>query len=451
MIAALGAEELNPYVTARTQFDRATPFVEELDGWRGIAEWLFTPAQVVKVNFPAVLDDGYVHVFTGYRVLHSNVLGPGKGGMRLHPSVAEGEVTALAAWMTWKCALLDVPFGGGKGGVECDPTSLSEAERRRIMRRFITALGDNIGPHTDIPAPDLYTDENTMAVVYDTYAMMHPGQNNLPVVTGKPLNLGGSAGRSQATAQGVLFATAHFLAVGGMPGLSDLNGLDVAIQGFGNAGRNAAVLFNAAGANIVAVSDTRGGIYEAGGLDVAAVEAHKDATGSVVGVTGTVELGAREVLAVPCDILIPAAMENQITSENAAAVQARLIVEAANGPVTPYADDILRERGITVLPDILANAGGVVVSFFEWVQNLDNQRWEDHKIHDSLRVKMERAVEQLITKRAALVQHLDSYRNAWEPAVPEGGDIPVPDLRVAAYSIALDRLRQAVQQRGVWP
>ncbi|MDH3425909.1 MAG: Glu/Leu/Phe/Val dehydrogenase, partial [Acidimicrobiia bacterium] len=317
-------EDLNLFHIARQQFDAAVPFTENLNGWKGIAEWLFRPEKTVRVTLPVKMDDGYVHVFTGYRVLHDSIRGPGKGGFRFHPDVDEDEIKALATWMSWKCALLEIPFGGAKGGVQCDPQTLSQAEKERITRRYISALGDEIGPHTDVPAPDLYTDAQTMAWVFDTYSMMHPGENNLGVVTGKPLDIGGSEGRAAATAQGLVFAVEHFLEIGGMPGITQVNGLDVAIQGFGNAGRNAARILHDAGAKVVAVSDTKGGIFEPNGLDIAGVEAHKDQTGSVIDMAGTKPLGPKEVLEVPCDLLIPAAMENQITAENAPRVQAKL-------------------------------------------------------------------------------------------------------------------------------
>ncbi len=444
-------EDLNLWHVARTQFERAAPFVDDLNGWRDIAEWLLAPERTVQVMLPVVMDDGFVHLFTGYRVLHSTILGPGKGGIRFHPSVDEDEVRALAAWMTWKCALADIPFGGAKGGVQCDPTAVSPGEKRRITRRFIAALNHDIGPHTDIPAPDLYTDEATMAIVYDTFAMMHPGANNLAAVTGKPLNLGGSPGRAAATAQGVVFATGHFLEVGGMPGVAGLAGTTVAIQGFGNAGRHAARLFRGAGASVVAVSDTHGGVYDPHGLDVTAVAAHKDATGSVVDLPGTKPLAPREVLEVPCTVLVPAAIESQITLENVDRVQAKLVVEAANGPVSPGADLRLAERKIATLPDILANAGGVIVSYYEWVQNLQNEQWEEHDVIARLRTKVHRAVEQVVTRAAAIRQGFDGYQEAWAAARPTEPPLPPPNLRTAAYSIALERLRHATLQRGVWP
>ena len=444
-------EDLNLFHIARERFGRAVPFTREPHRWRGIAEWLFRPERIIKVTLPVEMDDGYVHVFTGYRVLHSTIRGPGKGGIRFHPDVDEDEIKALAMWMTWKCALVDVPFGGAKGGVECDPHKLSPKEKRSLTRRFIAALGDNIGPHTDIPAPDLYTDEQTMAIVYDTYAMMHPGENNLPVVTGKPLDLGGSQGRSAATAQGLLYATEHLIEKGGVPGLTSLEGVETTVQGYGNAGRNAAHLFQEAGARVVAVSDSRGGIYSPDGLDLAKVDEHKDETGSVVDVSGTKPLGPKEILEVPCDILIPAAIESQITTKNAARINVRLISEAANGPTTPTADRVLAERGITVLPDILGSAGGAVVSYFEWVQNLYNQQWEKQEVLQKLRRKMQRATEHVITKHLQLRDGLDHYRKQWHALQPNAPELEPPDLRTAAEVVAIHRVRKTADQRGVWP
>jgi glutamate dehydrogenase/leucine dehydrogenase len=444
-------EDLNLHHIARAQFDRAVPFNPELRGWRGLAEWLFEPDRIVQVTLPVRMDDGFVHIFKGYRVLHSSVRGPGKGGVRFHPQAGPDEVMALATWMTWKCALLDIPFGGAKGGVVCDPHLLSEGEKERITRRFTSALGDMIGPHTDIPAPDLYTDAQTMAWMYDTYSMMHRGDANLPVVTGKPVELGGLAARAGATARGAFLATEHFLGIGGVPGLSSLEGATVAIQGFGNAGRHAAQFFRDAGAIIVGVSDSRGGAYAPGGLEPAAAAAHKDETGSVAGLAGTEAITPTGVLEVPCDILVPAAMETQITAENAARVQTRLVVEAANGPTTPAADGILFDRGVRVLPDILASAGGVVVSYFEWAQNIENQQWDEVEVTERLRNKMQRATEVVATRRAALVDGLDDYRRRWHEVMPHVPELPVPDLRTAATVVAIQRCRDATVQRGVWP
>ncbi|HEX9645204.1 MAG TPA: Glu/Leu/Phe/Val dehydrogenase [Acidimicrobiia bacterium] len=444
-------EDLDLSHIARRQFDRAAPFVHPLKGWRGMAEWLFEPLRTVKVSMPVVLDDGFVHTFHGYRVLHDNVRGPGKGGIRFHPHVDESDVTALATWMTWKCALTDIPFGGAKGGVTCDPKALSENERRRITRRFIAALGDDIGPHTDVPAPDLYTDAQTMAWVYDTYSMMHPGNNNLAVVTGKPLDLGGSAGRETATAQGLFYVLEHMMEIGALPDLPAMRGLEVAIQGFGNAGHHAARIFAAAGARVVAVSDSRGGIHDPDGLDLNEVELHKKETGSVIDTPGTKPLDHREVLEVPCDVVVPAAMETQITTANAARIHGKVVIEAANGPTTPEADDILAERGIAVVPDILSAAGGVVVSYFEWVQNLANEQWSEAEVLERLRTTMVRATDAMVTTRAALADRLDDYRRAWSEALPDAPVLARPTLRTAAHVVALQRCRRATEQRGIWP
>jgi glutamate dehydrogenase (NAD(P)+) len=416
-----------------------------------MAELLFEPERTVKVTLPVVLDDGFLHTFEGYRVLHDNVRGPGKGGIRFHPGVDENEVKALATLMTWKCALTGIPFGGAKGGVKCDPKTLSVNEKRRITRRFIAALGDDLGPHTDVPAPDLYTDSQTMAWVYDTYSMMHPGQNNLPVVTGKPLDLGGSEGRETATAQGLFYVFEHLLSMGALPSLSGMTGLKIAIQGFGNAGRNAARIFEKAGARIVAVSDSSGGIHAPDGLEVAQVEIHKDGTGSVVEMPGTKPLDHQEVLEVPCDVLIPAALETQITTANADQIEARVIIEAANGPTTPEADDVLCDRGIPVVPDILSAAGGVVVSYFEWAQNLANEQWTEAVVQDRLRNTMHRATDAMVTTRAVLLDRLASYQEAWAEATMNHATLPRPTLRTAAHVVAVRRCRKATEQRGIWP
>jgi len=444
-------EDLDLLNIAREQFERAVPFQHRLNGWRGIAEMLFEPKRIVKVSLPVVLDDGFVHNFRGYRVLHDNVRGPGKGGIRFHPDVTESEITALATWMTWKAALTDIPFGGAKGGVACDPKILSNDEKRRITRRYIATLGDDLGPHTDIPAPDLYTDAQTMAWVYDTYAMMHPGENNLPVVTGKPLDLGGSEGRAAATAQGLFFVFEHLLSIGALPGVPDLPGLTVAIQGFGNAGHTAARIFSRAGAQIVAVSDSQGGIYDPHGLDLARVELHKDETGSVVDLPGTKPLDHREVLEIPCDVLIPAAIQTQITEANAPRVSAGVVIEAANGPTTPVADDILADRGIPVVPDILSASGGLVVSYFEWVQNLANEHWSEAEVYERLRKTMVRASDATITTRVALLEALDDYRKAWAAVRPDDPPLPRPTLRTSAHVVAVQRCRRATEQRGIWP
>lgn len=428
------AEDLNPFRIAEQQFDRAASYMPRLK--RGLIDFFKRPVRTVTIDFPIELNDGSVRMFTGYRVLHSAVRGPGKGGVRYHPDVTADEVRALASWMTWKCAVIDVPFGGAKGGVACNPKELSEADLRKITRRYVTGLGDLIGPHTDIPAPDVYTDARTMAWIYDTYAMMHPGRNNLPVVTGKPLDIGGSHGRNEATARGVLFCTQRALARGLVKGLKSVQGARVAIQGFGNAGANAAELFAEAGARIVGVSDSRGGIQNPDGLNVARVLEHKKKTGSVVGAAGTREISNADLLTMECDILIPAALESQVRHDNAVAVQAKLVCEAANGPTTPAADRILYARGIPVLPDILANSGGVCVSYFEWVQNNENEQWDLDGVNAKLRSKMERATDAVLTRQMELNEQ------ATDKTV---------DLRTAALVLAIERVAHVALERGIWP
>ncbi len=447
--SARTADTLNLLDNAKLQFKQALTWIDSIKV--GIIDYLISPKRTIHVRFPINMDDGSIQTFHCFRVLHNRVRGPGKGGIRYHPDVSEAEVAALAAFMTWKTAVVDIPFGGGKGGVICNPKELSRSELRRITRRFVAELGNAIGPHTDIPAPDVYTDQQTMAWIYDTFDLMHPGENNLAVVTGKPLEIGGSVGRDEATARGSLYATEQLLGRGVVPGMSTLNGATVAVQGYGNAGGTAARLFHEVGARIVAVSDSRGAICNDSGLDPLQVQEHKDETGSVVGFPGATEISNEELLAYDCDVLIPAALECVIHAENAADVKARLIVEDANGPITMMGDKILQESGKIVLPDIVANAGGVVVSYFEWVQNLDNQKWDEREVHNELKEKMYRATEQVVTRRAALVQGLPQYRDAWHAAQPEADEIPVPDLRTAAYTISIDRLRLATTQRGVWP
>ena len=363
-----GAESLDLFVNATLQFERAMTWIDGIK--EGIIDFLINPKRTIHVRFPVRMDDGSIKTFHGVRVLHSEVRGPGKGGIRYHPYVSEAEVTALAAFMTWKTAVVNVPYGGAKGGVICDPKKLSRDELRGITRRFVAELGDSIGPYTDIPAPDVYTNAQTMALIYDTFDQFHPGENNLAVVTGKPLEIGGSLGRDEATARGSWYATEQLLRRGGVPGLESLDGARVAVQGYGNAGSIAARLFHDAGGLIVAVSDSRGGISNDEGLDPRAILAHKDETGSVVGYPGATAISNEDVLAYDCDVLIPAALECQIRIDNAHDVKAKVIVEDANGPLTAAADEVLQRDGVVVLPDILANAGGVVVRYFECVQNL---------------------------------------------------------------------------------
>jgi glutamate dehydrogenase (NAD(P)+) len=445
-------EDLEPLSIAREQFRRARGHLRGLK--RGLIEFFEAPKRTISVCFPVEMEDGSVRIFHGYRVLHNRVLGPGKGGIRYHPDVTVSEVAALAALMTWKCALVKVPFGGAKGGVVCDPKSLSETELRRITRRFVHELGENIGPHTDIPAPDLYTNEQTMAWIYDTYDKVHTGTNNRPVVTGKPLELGGSVGRSEATGLGALFATERFLEIEPLPELRTVSGATVAVQGLGQVGLVAAKAFGKAGASIVAVSDSQGGIYSDMGLDLKAVETYKKEHGTVVGIPETRTITNEDLLALDCDIIIPSALGNQIRADNAGAVRAKLIVEAANAPTTPRADDILTERGIRVLPDILVNAGGVTVSYFEWVQNIENEEWELEEVNRRLKRRMHRATDAVTecwrTLRARAATSIEQ-RLEGDSDATASGDKTTVDLRTAALVVAVRRVAKATLLRGIWP
>ncbi len=445
----VASEDLNPFHIAQRQFEDACRYLPELDP--GLVDFLKLPDRMIVVQFPIETEDGRVRNFLGFRVLHNRSRGPGKGGIRYHPDVTSDEVRALASWMTWKCAVVDVPFGGAKGGVVCNPKKLTCSDLGKITRRFIWALGDNIGPHTDIPAPDVNTDAATMARIYDTYDMMHPGRNNLPVVTGKPVEIGGSLGRNEATARGCLFSTQLALSKGLVPGLSSVEGATVVIQGFGNAGRIAAELFTEAGARIIAVSDSQGGIHCEDGIDPAEAQARKKATGSVVGLTDTTTITNEELLALPCDILIPAALENQIRADNVAGIQAKLIAEAANGPTTPKADAILFERGIPVLPDILANAGGVTVSYYEWVQNNENEQWDEEVVNEKLQRKMERATEAVLKEQRTLNETLPQLQQRRNEKGLDGPELEPVSLRLAAYVLAIRKVASVTLARGIWP
>jgi len=432
--------ELDPELTIASQFDRARRHLSHIEP--GLADFLRQPSRTITVKIPIERDDGSITSFVGYRVLHNRLLGPGKGGIRYHPDVSMGEIAALAALMTWKCALIRVPFGGAKGGVTCDPKKLTQRELRQITRRFIAELGDNIGPYTDIPAPDLYTSAQTMAWSFDTYDNLHPGENNLPVVTGKPMELGGSEGRSEATGRGCVYALERFLALGAVTGLTEVNQARVAIQGYGEVGRVAARLLCEGGAHIAAVSDSRGAVLAENGdcLDLEALNAHKAANGTVVGLPGSRSITNKDLLALDCDVLIPAAIGGQIHSGNANQVKARVIVEGANRPITPQADDILAAKGCLVLPDILANAGGVTVSYYEWVQNIEHHSWPLEDINGRLRSRMNNATDRVV--------------NRWRSLPRDCSDSEMPfttDLRTAALVEAVERLALVIGQRGIWP
>ena len=414
-------ENLNPYAISQLQFDQAADHLK-LDP--GLRQVLRTPKRQMVVSVPTRMDDGSVKVFEGYRVQHNIARGPAKGGIRYHPNVSLDEIKALAAWMAWKTAVVNIPFGGGKGGVVCDPRRMSRTELERMTRRYVSEILPIIGPDRDIPAPDVYTDEQTMAWVMDTYSMT-VGYSCLGVVTGKPVSLGGSEGRHEATARGCLFVTQEACKVKRL----SLKGATVAVQGFGNAGSIAARLFHEQGARIIAVSDSKGGVVNPRGLDPLKAIKHKEKNGSVVALAGTSRIRNEELLELKCDILIPAALENVITSENAPRIKAKIIAEAANGPLTPMADDILARKGVFLLPDILANAGGVTVSYFEWVQDLQNFFWDEGDVNQKLETIMKRAFREV---------HETSLRYRVH-------------MRTAAYILAISRVAEATLVRGLFP
>jgi glutamate dehydrogenase (NAD(P)+) len=415
------APAINAWDVAQRQFDLAA---ERLDLDPGLRRILREPKRELTVHFPVKMDDGSVRVFIGYRVQHNLGRGPAKGGIRYHQDVTLDEVKALAMWMTWKCAVVGIPFGGGKGGVVVDPKKLSLREVEGLTRRFTTEISVLIGPQSDIPAPDVNTNPQTMAWMMDTYSM-HVGYTVPAVVTGKPIPLGGSEGRNEATAQGAVYTIIDAAAQMGI----DLPKAAVAVQGFGNAGAVAAQLMAGLGSKVVAVSDSTGAIHKPGGLDPAAVLAWKQEHHSVLGFPGTREISNAELLEVECDILIPAALENQITAANAGRIQARIIAEAANGPTTPEADDILYANGKFVIPDILCNAGGVTVSYFEWVQDLERDFWSVGQVNDKLRGIM-----------------ANSFAGTLE--VSQREDI---NMRTAAYMLAVQRVADATTVRGLYP
>jgi glutamate dehydrogenase (NAD(P)+) len=414
-------ENLNPFNIAQQQFDTAAAYLDLDDGMK---EVLKHPKRQMIVSIPVKMDDGSLAVFEGYRVQHNVARGPAKGGIRYHPNVTLDEVKALAAWMTWKCAVVNLPYGGGKGGVCVDPKALSQGELERLTRRYATEIAPIIGPDRDIPAPDVYTDAQTMAWIMDTVSMFK-GHTELGVVTGKPVELGGSRGRHEATARGCLFTIREACKAKNIP----LNEATVAVQGYGNAGSIVARLLYEDNARIIAVSDSSGGIYNRHGIDpIKALEAKED-TGSVINLANTDRVTNEELLELKCDILVPAALENQITLENADRIQAKIIAEAANGPTTPGADRILFDRSIMVIPDILANAGGVSVSYFEWVQDLYGFFWEEMEVN----VKLERAMVTAFQDVFALSHHHHV------------------NLRTAAYILAISRVADATRVRGIFP
>ncbi len=409
------------YEIAVQQFDRAA---EYLDIKSGIREMLRKPKRELTVNFPVKMDDGSVQMFTGYRVHHSTVLGPTKGGIRYHPDVTLDEVRALAMWMTWKCSVVGLPYGGAKGGVVCNPKYMSLSELENLTRRYASEISVLMGPEGDIPAPDVGTDAQIMAWIMDTYSM-HRGYSVPAVVTGKPLTIGGSLGRAEATGRGVMFSLRKALRHLEV----SMEGIRTAVQGFGKVGSVAARLLAEQGVKIIAVSDVCGGVYNDRGLDIPALLLHAKENRTVTGFADADAITNAELLALECDLLIPAALERQITGENAPRVKAKIVAEAANGPTEPEADEILNDRGVFIIPDILCNAGGVIVSYFEWVQDLQQFFWDEREVNKQFEVIMDRAFD------AVLQVHLEKG----------------VDMRMAAYIRAIDRVDRAATIRGIYP
>jgi glutamate dehydrogenase (NAD(P)+) len=380
--------------------------------------------KAVTVSVPTRMDDGSVHVFEGYRVTHNIARGPSKGGIRYHPDVTLDEVKALAMWMTWKCALMGIPFGGAKGGVVCDPKQLSAAELERMTRRYTSEIINEIGPERDIPAPDVGTDARVMAWMFDTYSM-NKGHSVLGVVTGKPVQIGGSLGREEATARGALFCVREALRKKEIP----IRGATVAVQGFGNVGSYLAKFLAEDEAKVIAISDSSSGLHNPEGIDIAAALAHKGETGSLSGLRGAEPISNDELLLLDCDVLAPCALEQVLHADNAAKVKAKILCEGANGPTTPAADEILEEMGVLILPDVLANAGGVVVSYFEWVQGLQEYFWKETEVNAKL--------NDIVTR---------AFRETWETHVARD-----TFMRTAAYGLAVERVGEATTTRGLYP
>ncbi len=390
----------------------------------GTQQILRLPNRELTVTFPVMMDNGETQVFTGYRVQHNLARGPAKGGVRYSPFVTLNEVRALSMWMTWKCAVVNLPFGGAKGGVICNTKEMSRREIENLTRRYTTEIAFLLGPTSDIPAPDMYTDAQVMGWIMDTYSM-HKGYSVPGVVTGKPLSIGGSLGRPEATGRGCVFALLQAAKHFGMA----IEGATAVVQGFGNSGSVAARLLEASGCRVIGVSDSKGGVHNPSGLNISSVLDCKQEQGEVGVFAEGDRITNEELLALPCDILVPAALENQITASNAPMIQAKLIAEAANGPTTPDADDILEDRGIKVIPDILANAGGVTVSYFEWVQNLQEFRWKEDQVNQQLREVMEESCGQVLAL----------------------ADREQVSLRLAAYMLGVERVVQAIGDRGIYP
>jgi glutamate dehydrogenase (NAD(P)+) len=413
-------KETNPWVSAEARFDEAAELLGLDEGLRKI---LRTPALELKVSVPVMLDDGRYEVFTGYRVQHSIVRGPAKGGIRFAPDVTLDEVRALSAWMTWKCAVVNIPFGGGKGGVICDPDLLSPGELERITRRYTSEIMDIIGPERDVPAPDINTNPQTMAWIMDTYSM-HKRHTVTGVVTGKPLALGGSAGRTEATGRGCMIVTMQALRRFGL----DVATTRVIIQGFGNVGGMSAKLMARSGFKIICIIEYDGAVYNPQGLDIEALMRHRNETGSITGFSGGLDIDRESAFFLDCDVLLPAAKENVITTANADRIKAKIICEGANGPTTSEADAILAEKKVFVIPDILANAGGVTVSYFEWVQDRQGFFWNEQLVNGRLE-------EIMVNSFRDVVSYAEKHK---------------VHNRLAAYMLAIDRVASALQTRGLY-
>jgi glutamate dehydrogenase (NAD(P)+) len=412
--------EKNPWLAAAARFDEAALRLHLDDGVRKV---LGTSAREITVHIPVQLDDGRLEVFTGYRIQHSVARGPAKGGIRFSQDVTLDEIRALASWMTWKCAVVNIPFGGAKGGVICDPNILSDAELEKLTRRYTAEIIDFIGPERDVPAPDVNTNEKVMAWIMDTYSM-HARHTVTAVVTGKPRSLGGSRGRPEATGRGCMIVTLQALKRLGIAP----EACRVVIQGFGNVGGMAAKLMSAAGFKIACIVEYDGAVYNANGLDVAALQQHRKETGSITGFSGGEDMDKDEALFLPCDVLLPAATENVIHSGNAHRLRCKILCEGANGPTTPLADEVLAEQKVFVIPDILANAGGVTVSYFEWVQDRQGFFWNEPSVNERL--------EEIMVESFDAVVHYAETHGA--------------NNRIAAYMLALDRVAEAIKLRGIY-
>ena len=412
----------NPFENGIKQLERSAELIH-LDP--NLLEVLKQPKRILSVAVPIRMDNGKVKNFQGYRVQYNDARGPFKGGIRYHPNVTLDEVKALAMWMTWKCAVADIPYGGAKGGIICDPKNMSMGEKEKLTRRYTSAIAEFIGPHRDIPAPDVYTDPQTMAWILDTYSQIH-GRPIPEVVTGKPIPLGGSEGRGNSTARGCVITVREAAKILKIP----LRSATAAVQGYGNAGSWSAVFLQELGVKVVAVSDSKGGVYSKDGLDAKKVEAYKEKTGSVTGYKpSTSEISNEDLLELDVDILIPAALENQITPNNASDIKAKIIGEAANGPTTPEADRILEKNKVFLIPDILANSGGVIVSYLEWAQNLNRVHWTEAEVNRQLEEKMTAA-----------------FSSSYEKSQKLG-----TGMRDGANALAVERVSGAMQQLGMWP